>query len=383
MEETADRLAADRLRFGIIGTSWIASWHARWISSHPRAGVVAVCSRDPRRARSAAADWGAPDAYTDYRELMDRAELDAVVIATPDYLHHEMVLHAARCGYHVICEKPLALSLEHAQQMLAAVEAAGVHHMTFFTFRWGPHFVRMQELIGEGYVGQPLYAELRYTQPTIPVPGPDGASIYDWHYDPARGTGVLGRIGSHLIFLALWLLGDIDSVACVGAHHFDRLGSGAAGTAQPADTVMITARFASGVVGSLHVSGSGTTPGQEQLLSVRGDGGVLEATLAPSLHGAPAGQLAAELAGPDDLWGGVDLEQPMVERLVELYATEPVADRQFIDDILFGRRTVPSLADGVRVQAVMHAAVEAERTGRQQRVPPSGASRDARLAGRR
>ena len=384
MEETADRLAADRLRFGIIGTSWIAGWHARWINSHPQAEVVAVCSRDRQRANRAAADWGAVEAYPDYRELMDRAELDAVVIATPDYLHHEMVMRAARRGYHVICEKPLALSLDHAREMLAAVEAAGVHHMTFFSFRWGPHFVRMKEMIDEGYIGRPLFAELRYTQPSIPAPGADGAPAYDWHYDPAQGSGVLGRIGSHIIFLALWLLGDIESVNCIGANHFDRLGPTAAvDTAQPADSVMISARFASGVVGSLHASGSGTTPSQEQLLSIRGDRGLLEATLAPSLHGAPAGQAATELAGPDDLWGGVDLGQPVLERLVELYATEPLADRQFIDDILFGRWTVPSLTDGVQVQAVMHAAVEAERTGREQRVPSSSASRGARLAGRR
>ena len=369
MEETEERLANDRVRFGVIGTSWIAGWHARWINSHPRGDVVAVCGRDPARTRSVAVAWGASEVYADYRELMDRAEIDAVVIATPDYLHHQMVLHAARRGYHVICEKPLALSLDHAREMLAAVEAAGVHHMTFFTYRWGPHLVRMKELIDEGYVGRPLYAELRYSQPSIPTLDEYGAPAHDWHYHPEQGTGILGRIGSHLIDVALWMLGDIDSVTCVGARHFDRLGPVGRGMVQPADTVMIGARFASGAVGSLRASGSGTTPSQEQLLSIRGDRGTLEATLEPSLHGAPAGQPATLIAGPDDLWDEVDLDQPLLGRVADLFAAKPVADRQFIEDIVSGRRTVPSLADGVRVQAVMHAAVEAERAGLEQSVP--------------
>ena len=104
-----------------------------------------MCSRDWKRARRAAADWGAADAYTDYRELMDRADLDVVVIATADYLDHEMVLYAARCGHQVICEKSLALNFEHAHEMLAAVEPAEVYQMTFFSFCSGPHFVRMLE----------------------------------------------------------------------------------------------------------------------------------------------------------------------------------------------------------------------------------------------
>lgn len=91
--------------------------------------IAAICDADEKAARAT----GIEPAYTDYREVLGRADIDAVVVATPNFTHPEIVQAAVEAGKHVLCEKPLALNLTDASQMLRAAERAGVVHMTAFT----------------------------------------------------------------------------------------------------------------------------------------------------------------------------------------------------------------------------------------------------------
>jgi predicted dehydrogenase len=94
------------------------------------AQVVALCGRDRERAQPLAAKFAIPAIYTDYRQLFDEAQLDAVVISTPDDMHYEMVMAAFDAGFHVLCEKPLATNGAQAKAMLERAEAAGAN--TFY-----------------------------------------------------------------------------------------------------------------------------------------------------------------------------------------------------------------------------------------------------------
>lgn len=356
----------DKLQFGVIGTSWMNAFHMKTIDSHPQARVQAICGWDAEKARNVAREHGVRHVHTDYMELLARDDLDAVVIGTPDHLHHEMVLRAAQAGLHIVCEKPLAQTLDQAIEMLQRVESQQRNNMTFFTFRWLPHSQRLKQLLRDGYVGRVLYTEFRYLFQLPPA-----EPAFDWHFDPERGTGMLGRTGSHIIDMAHWLVGDIDSVAAVSKRHFDHLGKDANGVQQLDDTMLMAVSYRNGTIGSLHFGYSVTGDGIH--ISIRGDEGTLEAEIVLSqgltLRGGKAGEPLSVIAGPGDLWGEIDISQDSWGRSEQYFTTNSVGQRLFIDDILSDTRSEPSLRDGVRTQAVMEAAAKAAQSGKSELVP--------------
>ena len=360
---------SDKLRFGVIGTSWMNAFHMKSINNHPQAEVRAICGRDVEKANAVAVEHGVPYVHADYAEMIGRDDLDAVVVGAPDYLHHEMVLRAAEAGLHIVCEKPLAQTLDQAMEMLRGAESSQRNSMIFFTNRWIPHCQRLKQLLSEGFVGRVLSTEFRSFSGGVPGPEP----VYDWHFDPRRGTGNLGNAGSHVIDLAHWLVGDIDTVAAMSTVYFDRLAKEGNDLQQLDDTVLMTVRYKSGAMGSFHLGYSVAPAGQEVLLSIHGDAGTLEASLLLSegatLRGGKTGEPLSLIAGPDDLWGEIDLSQDTLGRFVEYFTTHPVGNRKFIDDILSSRSSEPSLRDGVQVQAVMEAAKISSQSGKCEDVP--------------
>ena len=130
----------EKVRIGVIGTSWWADLvHLPSIASHDRADLVAICGRNQERAREMAAKYGIGATYADYRQMIAKEGLDAVVIVTPDDMHHPMAMAALDEGLHVMCEKPLGLNVAQTAEMLAKAEEAGVTHMVYYTSRWFPH----------------------------------------------------------------------------------------------------------------------------------------------------------------------------------------------------------------------------------------------------
>jgi predicted dehydrogenase len=356
----------DKLQFGVIGTSWMNAFHMKTINSHPQARVQAICGRDAEKARNVAQEHGVCHVHADFMELIARDDLDAVVIGAPDHLHHEMVLHAAQAGLHIVCEKPLAQTLDQATEMFQEAESSQRNNMTFFTYRWLPHSQHLKQLLRDGYVGRVLYAEFQYLyQPPPPEP------VFDWHFDPELGTGMLGRVGSHIIDLAHWLLGDIDSVTAMSNRHFDHLGREATEVQQLDDTFLMAVSYTNGAMGSLNLGHSVT--GDGIYISIHGDEGTLEAEIVLSqglaLRGGKAGEPLSVIAGPDDLWGETDVSQDTWSRCVQHFTTNSVGQRQFIDDILSDTRSEPSLRDGARTQAVMEAATRASQRGKPEHVP--------------
>ena len=162
-------------------------------------------------------------------------------------------------------------------------------------------------------------------------------------------------------------VGDIETVGAMSTVLFERLGENGSEVPQLDDTVLMTVRYNSGALGSLHLGSSAAPAGQEQLLSIHGDEGTLEASLESegiTLRGGKTGEPLTIIAGPDDLWDGIDLSQDSLGRFVEYFTTHPVGNRQLIDDILSNRSSVPSLRDGARAQAVMEAAKISSQSGK-------------------
>lgn len=132
---------ADKVRVGIVRTSWWAKlMYLPSLQSHPGAEIVAICGRDRGRTEALAQTYGIPPVFTDYGEAIERGNLQALIISTPDDLLRPIALRALEADLHVLCEKPLANSAYQAKVMWEKAEAAGVKHMVLFTWRWMPHF---------------------------------------------------------------------------------------------------------------------------------------------------------------------------------------------------------------------------------------------------
>ena len=356
----------ERVRVGMIGTSWYAdSLHLPSLTSHPQAVVSAICGRNEARAAELAHKYNIEHVYTDYRQLIESGTVDAVVIATPDDLHHAMTLAAVDAGLHVVCEKPLARNVADAQEMAVRADAAGVKHMTFFTLRWFQHTQFVKELINAGAVGNPSHCQISYVHGNAREPR------YRWRLDGERANGILGDLGSHLIDLARWLNGDIVRVAAHLGNYVSRVHDDGRPVVPANDAALLLVEFANGSQGTIHTSAVAYTGGRglEQHIILYGDAGTVEADFSFGNFGGGGAEMAVraarapegrfeELEIPAHIWGDVPREQN-----AEVFNRMPAGDRYFIDCILHNAPVTPNLWDGVAVQAVMDAAIESHRSG--------------------
>jgi predicted dehydrogenase len=361
----------ERIRVGVIGTSWWAeAMHLPSLNSHPRVELAAISGRNRERAASLAAAYRIPAVYADYRAMLERARLDALVVVTPDDLHHEMALAALKGGLHVLCEKPLALTIEQARELAARAESAGVKHMVGFSWRGLPHYRYVQTLLESGYIGRCYAASFAY------LTGGGARAKYSWRYDQRRSNGALGNYGAHMIDLARWLLGDIARVSAHLGVCVERPGERGPLAAPANDIATLSVEFGGGAIGTIHASEVVHTGERfhEQHVRLYGEAGTLEIDL--SLAGSDLGRshvaVAAAIRGvrrgetqfqtlplPAALLGEAD---PAL--LFDPFVKQPIGDRLFIDAIAEDRPITPNFHDGVEVQAVMEAAITSHRSRR-------------------
>ncbi len=183
-----------RYRVAIIGTGFAKLVHIPGFCNHPRFVVVALAGRDRERTEQIAAAFNINEWYTDWREMLSSGGFDVVSIATPPHWHYEMTLASLGGGYHVLCEKPMALQVGQARQMLLTAERTGLTTMINHELRYLPAWRRFGELLEGGYIGHPKRLVFSYhlnfrSDPKLP---------WDWWSDLARGGGLLGAVGSHL-----------------------------------------------------------------------------------------------------------------------------------------------------------------------------------------
>lgn len=239
-----------RVRVGVINTGWWAdAMYLPALVAHPQADVVAVCGRDPAKAQAFAARWHVPHAFTDWRELVDSGLCDAVVVATHTDSHHPIAMRALAAGLHVLCEKPLAVTVAEAQEMADAAAARGLQTLVPFTYRFLPHARYIKQLVDDGYLGTPYHLNIRYYHAFGRTPG------YGWGWDADKvGPGDVANLGAHPIYLALWYFGEVVSVSAELNQTIDRGRRNPDGHPFRAgdDNGVLTLRFRSGALGTIH-----------------------------------------------------------------------------------------------------------------------------------
>ncbi|MBI4553169.1 MAG: Gfo/Idh/MocA family oxidoreductase [Candidatus Latescibacteria bacterium] len=198
-------MSADTVGFGVIGLGMGAS-RAELIHQMAGARLVAVADIDPARGQKAAAKYGI-EWYDDYRRLLDRTDIDAIMVMTPSGTHADFVIAAAQAGKHAISTKPIEVTLERADTMIAACKQAGVILAVDFESRYVADNVRLRQAIQEGRLGKLILGEARLKWYRS-----------DAYYEGWHGTWKLDGGGSlinqtvHQIDLLVWLMGPPKTV---------------------------------------------------------------------------------------------------------------------------------------------------------------------------
>jgi predicted dehydrogenase len=346
----------------VVGTgAWVATTHLPGLRSRADVEVTALCGRRPEPLAALAAAHGVPRTHTDWRALMAEAAagggLDAVVICTPNALHHAQALAALDAGLHVVCEKPLALDRRQADELAARAKTAGRASLTFFTHRAMAASVEVKRRVAAGFLGQPVQVSAQYFTNSHLRPGKRAG----WRMVRAEaGTGVLGDIGSHLVDLVRWWMGGITRV--VG--QWQTVTPVREGVRTDADeAVSFLAELECGAQAAFHASK--LVPGRGNLLRVElhGTGGSLVWEAEPGLDptwegrlwaGRPAATRLDPVALPPELTRGLDGDDPQENRNAAYRRlTDPFFAAARGEAVAGGAR--PDFADGAAVQAVLDA----------------------------
>lgn len=197
--------------YGLIGCGWVAPAHAWGLRALADVGVriVAVADKDVDRATHLAHDFDVPNAYRDYRELLERDDIHAVSVCLPDYLHREVAVAAAAAGKHVLCEKPLARDLTEADEMIVACERFGAALGVIMNHRYFPDNIRVKNAVRDGALGRVLMASIVHSSAL--TGDPSGTSAWRGRRGLAAG-GILSTQAIHFLDLLLWFAGPARAV---------------------------------------------------------------------------------------------------------------------------------------------------------------------------
>jgi len=341
------------LRIAIIGAGGAARGiHIPGFRLCPNVEIAAVCDTDSAAAQAA----GVPVITSDYREILNRDDIHAVVNATPNYMHHEIALQAVAKGKHILCEKPLSLDAKRAQEMFDAANKAGVVHMTAFTYRYTPALQYMQHLVSSGELGTIREVRAAYLMAL-------SGHLLGWRSTKAQaGSGVLADIGSHLIHMVEFVAGPIAALSA----HDRRFREDPASDVE--DWIAFLAEFSGGACGTFEISrvcaGRGAGITEDIFIELYGSKGSAVFSLQdPWGLRVSIGGAAKDPARPLD-----HVEVPaqflkLAGSPRDIHAHDPRwgyrFDQawQFVESVGMGQSRAPSFADGLRCQAVLDAAL--------------------------
>ena len=333
-------MSASRVRVGIVGIGFGQSAHAVAFRADARCSIEVIAASDAARAEAVAARLGVPRSTGDWRDVVSDPAVDVVSVAVPPALQPEIVLAAARAGKHVLCEKPAALSVAEAREMLRVARAAGIVHAIDFEFPELPTWRCAHELVAARAIGQLKHVFVDWRVLTRAR----AAAATSWKSDDRRGGGVIGGFTSHAFHTAEWLCGPIA-----------RLRARVRGVAGEVCAVDLWLEFANGASGSATLA-TDARAGSGHRIELLGSAGGLRLVNEDPDHGGP---FTLSLTGAD---GAVERStDPAVVGDRRAMAVASLVAR-FIDGVRGGTAVRPDLGDGLRVQVLLAAASDSVRS---------------------
>ncbi len=254
-------MATKPLNVGMIGYGFMGRAHSnayRMVTNFfdvPQQPVLKViCGLVEEEAKAFAAQWGYESHCTDWRQVIERDDIDVVDICVPNNVHAEIAIAAAEAGKMIVCEKPLALDVAQARTMVEAVEKAGVPNMASFCYRRVPAVTLAKALIDEGRLGRIFHYRSVFLQDwTISAEVPQGG-MATWRLDvKAAGSGVTGDLLAHCIDTAMWHNGPITRVNAMTETFIKERVHAETGKVEPVgidDACTFFCRFENGSMGN-------------------------------------------------------------------------------------------------------------------------------------
>ncbi|MCU0785740.1 MAG: Gfo/Idh/MocA family oxidoreductase [Verrucomicrobia bacterium] len=346
----------NRTKVALLGSGFIADIHVE--SYHrfvPDAEVVAVCSRNAQRVESFAKKHHIPRWFTDLDQAITQSGADVVDVCLPNFLHHRAVIAAARAGKHVIIEKPLCLTLEQGDEMIAACRANGRKLMYAEELCFAPKYERVRALAREGAFGR-LYMLKQAEKHS----GPHS----DWFYDIEQsGGGVIMDMGCHALAWFRWMLGGRPRALSVQSHLQTGLLHG--GRTRGEENSVVIVEFEGGCIGIAENSWA-KHGGMEDRAEVYGTGGVCYADLfqgnAALTYSEQGYGYAMEKAGSTRGWTFTMFEEAFNQGY-------PQELKHFIECVRDGQESVVTGEDGLAVLELICAAYQAAGTGQKVVLP--------------
>jgi myo-inositol 2-dehydrogenase/D-chiro-inositol 1-dehydrogenase len=249
------------LRFGIIGAGRIGRLHAENLANClPGAEVLSIADVNLQAAQETAARLKIPTVTADYREILDEAAIDAVVICSSTNTHTQIIQESAAAGKHIFCEKPIDYDLKRIDETLAAVAKAGVQLQVGFNRRFDPNFRKVHELVAAGKIGNPQVLRITSRDPAPPPV----------EYIKISG-GIFLDMTIHDFDMARYLMGsEVTEIFAAGGVMVDPK----IGEAGDIDTAVITLWFENGAIGSIDNSRQAVY-GYDQRVEVFGSEGMV------------------------------------------------------------------------------------------------------------
>ena len=333
--------------------------------------------------------YGFEESSADWRKVVTRPDIDVIDIVTPNDSHAEIAIAAAQAGKHIICEKPLARGGDEAKTMLDAVNKAGVIHMVAFNYRRTPAVALARQYIDEGRIGKILNFRGTYLQDWSADPD----SPLSWRFQKKiAGSGSIGDIGTHVVDLARYLVGEIAEVSAlvrtynktrpVQHGNLDRLGAAEKNTGAERvevdvdDAVVTLLKFADGAIGSLEATRNAYGRNNFITFEIHGTKGSIafnyerrdELQVMFADDPADARGFRTVYSGPAHPYGSGLWPIPALG--IGYSETKIVECFDFFSAIASGKQPSPNFEDGYRTERVADALIESGESGQWTRVRP-------------
>ena len=369
-------MALKRLGVGMVGYGFMGKTHTYSYKSVPvfydpppvNIRLVGVCTSRAETAQKAAEHGGYEFGTTDYHELLDRDDIHIINCCTPNYLHKDLLIDALNAGKNVYCDKPLAMNLAEAREILDTAENADAVHQMTFEYRFIPAIMRARQLIDEGFLGEPLsfraaYLHSGYTDPDRPM---------SWRLDKKQGGGgALFDLGSHVLDLVRYLLGECREVFAATETFVKRRpvtkGSSEFVDVEVDDLALLLLRMENGSLGTVEASRIATGTNDELPIEIHGTQGSIKFDLMEPewlyvydnrLEGEPIGgrkgytriETVHRYPKPAVFPGSKCTLGWVRFHIASMY--------NFLSNLAEGKPSPPTLYDGYKVQEIMEAALE-------------------------
>lgn len=329
------------MNFCVIGSGRAGLIHARNLARRvPSTRVVAVCDPNAEAREQVGDELGIADRYEDYREAIARPDVDAVVIVTPTFLHCPIACAAAEAGKHIFLEKPMAVTLDECDAIIAATQQAGVKLQIGFMRRFDEGFLEAKAMLDSGELGRIMKIKSTGRGPGLPSP---------WMFDLKKSNGIIAEVNSHDMDSLRWFTGSEAVRAYAEAANF-KCDQARSDFPEFYDNMLVTFRMADDTIGEV----DGTCPchyGYDARVEILCERGMV-------LVGHTAETTATRITAEGQVLGRT------VKSWRNLFRDAYLAEMEhFVDCIESGHTPSVTGRDGLRAVAMVLAANESLRTG--------------------